>query len=136
MSRRPYGVHVVVDPSYGARLHHLPAGEPVWVVDSEANHAVIGALWQEHGNRDNEDDTIGITSFRFNPEETPEDWLIAEVAAIDLHHGHYSHDPSYSWINVIGTPWSKRIQVALDEFGLFEHEVTTEGFIARRTIRE
>jgi len=130
MEAKPYGVHVVVDPGYGERLRNLPPGEPVWVVDSEVNVSVVTSMVYVRR------DEGAITHFRFDADKTPEDWLIEIVWTIDLHHGHHAHDPPYSWLNVIGTPWSERIQEALDELGLFEHEATAEGFIARRNLME
>jgi hypothetical protein len=133
MTERPCGVHVVVDPEYGEHLRNLPAGEPVWIVDSQVNRSAVNLSATERNERDH---TTGITRFRFNPDETPEDWLIEELWTIDLHHGPYSHDPPYAWLNVIGTSWSTSIQEALDELGFFEHEATAEGFIARRNLSE
>jgi hypothetical protein len=129
MSGDSYRVHVVVDPEYGERLRDLPVGEPVWVIDSEDNHPVIRALWREHKGLD---ESTGITSFKYNPDSTREDWLIAEVSTIDLHHGECSHDPPYSVLNVIGVTWSRVIQEELDRFGFGGHEATGDGFVVRR----
>jgi len=129
MNEEQYRVHVVVDPEYGERLRDLPVGEPVWVVDSERNHPVIRALWREHEGLD---ESAGITSFTFNRGGTCEDWLVAELSTIDLHHGEFSHDPPYSVLNVIGVGWSRAIQEELDRFGFGGHEATGDGFVARR----
>jgi len=133
MDDKPYGVHVVVDPDHGERLRNLPAGEPAWVIDSATNHSVVAALVRERGETDH---TADITTFRFNPQATPEHWFVAELSTIDLHHGYYSHDPPYSWLHVVGTAWSDTIQNALDGFGFSEHELTVDGFIARRNLNE
>jgi hypothetical protein len=106
-------------------------GEPVWIVESEVNHPVIAALWQERHDRDH---TTGITSFRIDSGATPEDWLISQVAMIDRHFDEYSHAPPYSFLDVVGAPWSDRIEQALAEFGFFEHEITPEGFMTRRKL--
>jgi hypothetical protein len=74
MSDAPYRVHVVVDPHYGERIRNLPIGEPAWIVDSPDNHPVIQALWQE---RRSLDESRGVTSFKYDPDATPESWLIS-----------------------------------------------------------
>jgi hypothetical protein len=133
MSERPYRVHVVVDPHYGERIRDLPAGEPAWVADSPDNHPVIQAMWQE---RRTLDQFTGITSFKCDPNDKPDDSLISILSAVDLHHGEYSHKPPYSVLNVIGTSWSEAIQEKLDQYGFAAHEDTAGGFIARRDIDE
>lgn len=127
-----YRVHIVVDPHCGERIRNLPAGEPAWIVDSVDNHPIIQAVWQEHRDLN---ELTGITSFRFDPDARPEDWLVSMLGEVDLHHGEYSHDPPYSILDVIGASWSERIQAELDKYGFFEHEASPEGFIARRDLR-
>ena len=131
MSDVPYRVHLVVDPHYGERIRDLPIGEPAWVVDSPDNHPVIHALWQE---RRTLNESTGITSFKYNPDATPDSWLISILSVVDLHHGEYSHDPPYSILDVIGVSCSEAIQEELDRFGFLEHAATTEGFIAKRDL--
>ena len=90
---------------------------------------MIQSLWNEHKSASHPD---GITSFVFDPDAASEDWLIAEISVIDLHHGEFSHSPAYSILNVIGVRWSDRIQEVLARFGFDYHEPTTEGFVAKR----
>lgn len=129
MNDKPYRVHVVVNPHYGESIPGLPVEEPAWVVDSQDNHPVIQALWDE---RKRTDHLTGITSFKFDGEASPEDWLVSILASIDLHHGKFSHDPPYSILNVIGVKCSDRIQKELNEFGFNQYKPTPEGFIATR----
>lgn len=129
MNDKLYRVHVVVDPHYGELIRGLPVEEPAWVVGSQDNQAVIQALWAERKMTDHHG---GITSFKFDGEGSPEDWLISELSTIDLHHGEFSHDPPYSVLNVIGIKCSDRIKNALNEFGFNQYEPTPEGFIATR----
>jgi len=131
MENKPYRVHVVVDPAYGERIRVLPTDEPVWVIDSAGNHSVIRSIWEE---RDGRKVLGGITSFTFDPAAGPEDWLIAELAVIDLHHGELSHDPPYSVLNVIGAKWSDRIQRELGGLGFDRWETTPEGFTCTRDV--
>jgi hypothetical protein len=128
MMEEPYRVTVVVDPQFGTRLRDLPAGEPCWVVDSAENHPVIASLWQNLKTGDAD----GITSFKVDSGGTPEDWLISELGAIDLHHGEYSHNPPWSVLNAVGVPWSDRIARGLAQFGFTHHADTELGFEARR----
>jgi len=133
MNDKPYRVHVVVNPHYGESIHSLPVEEPAWVVDSQDNHTVIQALWDERRITDH---LVGITSFKFDDQATPEDWLVSILATIDLHHGEFSHDPPYSVLNVIGVKWSDRIQKELNEFGFNQYKPTPEGFVAIREVRQ
>jgi len=132
MSAEPYRVHVVVDPHYGERIRRLPLGEPAWVLDSTENYPVILAIWKERTLNQ----FSGITSFKFDAGAQPDDWLIAELWTIDIHHGEYSHDPPYSVLNVVGVEWSEKIQDELSKFGFFQHETTPEGFVARRDLNQ
>ena len=124
---------MVVDPHYGERIRCLPVDEPAWVVDSPDNYSIVRAVWKERQTRDQ---SAGLTAFTFDASARPDDWLIAELAAIDLHHGEYSHDPPYSIINVIGAAWSQKVQDELAKLGFFAHEATPEGFIARRDLSQ
>ena len=131
MNKRPYRVYVVVDPHYGERLRDLPADEPTWVIDSEENHSVIQALWNERSQSSHRD---GITSFKYDPKDNPEDWFITELDTIDLHHGEFSHDRPYIVLEVIGATWSNKMEKALEEYGFIKYEQTKEGFITSREI--
>ena len=75
----------------------------------------------------------GFTIFKVDGDGRPEDWLLDHLRTIDLHRGEYSHDPPWSVINVIGTPWSDNIRSALSQLGFAEHEDTAGGFIAKKT---
>jgi hypothetical protein len=129
---KAYRVHIVVDPFYGAHILDLPVGEPAWVVDSPENHPVISRIWKE---RPVLGQLSGITSFKFDAKTKPDDRLINILWSADLHHGEYSHDPPYSILNVIGVDWSEKIQEELDRFGFNSHEITLEGFVARRNLK-
>ena len=131
MGEKPYGVHVVVDPSYAERIRALPIDEPAWIVDSVDNHPVIRSLWHEQEGLES---LGGITSFTFDPAAGPEDRLIAELAVIDLHHGEFSHDPPYSILNVIGVQWSERIRRELGGLGFDRWEATPQGFTCTRDV--
>ena len=80
MNEKPYHVYVVVDPHYGERPRNLPADDPIWVIDSETNHIVIQALWNE---RQGSSYLHGITSFKYDPKGNPEDWFMNELDTID-----------------------------------------------------
>ena len=127
MNEKPYRVHVIVDPAFGDRLREIPEGEPVWIVDTPPNRLAYEAVGRE---RNPESYLVGLSSFKVDPTGQPEDWLISELEAIDLHHGEMSHDPPWSGINVIGAHWTERVEAELCKFGFANHEDTTEGFTA------
>jgi len=119
MIMKPYGVHVIVDPHFGSRLWEIPDGEPVWIAATGINRPSYQAVGKE---RNPESYLVGLSSFKIDPNASPEDWLITEIETIDLHHGGMSHDPSYSFMNIIGISWSEKIQNELNRFGFIKHE--------------
>jgi len=131
MNDKPYRIHVVVDPNYGESIRNLPIDEPVWIVESQDNKLVIQNLLDEHRATKGH---VDITSFKFDADATPEDWLVSELSAIDLHYGEFSHDPPYSVLNIIGIKWSDRIQKGLNKLGFNLHKLTQEGFVAMKNI--
>jgi hypothetical protein len=128
MKEKPYMVHVIVDPAFGQRLREIPVGEPIWIADTEVNRPAYKMVETE---RNPESYLVGLTCFKVDAKNSPEDWLISEIATIDLHHGEMSHAPPWSIINVIGAKWSNRIRDELAKFGFDKHEDTADGFKAR-----
>lgn len=118
---------MTLDPSYGIRLHNLPPGEPVWVIDSEVNNPIIQKIWKSQNTTTHLE---GLTSFKYDKNGNPESWLLDELQNIDLHHGEHSHKPPYSVINVVGTVCTDLISRELEEYGFVKHEPTPEGFMA------
>ncbi len=128
-NQKPYRIHIIMDPAYGERIRSLPPDEPAWIVDSGINRPVIRSLWQERRGMYSIE---GVTSFSFDPDAQPEDWLITELPVIDMHHGEFAHDPPWSILNIVGVRWSERIQQELSGFGFDRWEVTSEGFVTTR----
>lgn len=127
MNNKPYRVHVILDPSYGTRLHNLPPGEPAWVIDSELNHPIVQEIWNSQKTTNHLE---GLTAFKYNKNGNPESWLLDELQTIDLHHGEQTHKPPYSVINVIGTVCTDLINRELKEYGFVKYEPTPDGFMA------
>jgi hypothetical protein len=128
MNENKHRVTVVVDPEFGTRLHDLLIEEAVWIVDSSTNAPVIHAIWHDRKSKTSTE----VTCFKFDSHASPEDWLIAELSTIELHHGEYSHDPPWSVLNAVGVPWSDRIASELAEFGFTQHVDTPLGFEAQK----
>jgi hypothetical protein len=123
----PYRVRVIVDPAFGERLLSLPADAPIWIIASPSNTSVVQRLWRE---RPEVSHLMGVTTFAPNSGATSEDELISQLETIDLHHGHYSADPPYSILEVIGCPCSERVQSALREIGFAVDTIGPDGFTA------
>jgi hypothetical protein len=128
MNTIEHRVTVIVDLEFVIRLRDLLAEEAIWIVNSSTNAPVIQTIWKEHSTTTRAE----LTSFKFDPKGTPEDWLVSELATIELHHGEYSHDPAWSILNAVGVSWSDRIARELAELGFSEHVNTALGFEARR----
>ena len=125
----PHRVRVIVDPTFGERLAALPVDGATWVIDTLENTPVAHRLWKE---RPAANHLTGITTFRPGSALSAEEELISQLATIDLHHGHYSADPPYSVLEVLGCSPSDRVRVALQKFGFAVQSTTSEGFIAVR----
>jgi hypothetical protein len=125
----PYKVYVVVDPAFGERLTTLPAGVPVWIVDTPANTPVAHRLWRE---RKQDNHLTGITTFRIKGGASPAENLLRELPAIDLHHGPESAKPPYTEFEVFGTPLTAEVRLALVEYGFEEFSALADGFQAHR----
>jgi hypothetical protein len=128
MKKKEHCVTVVVDPRLGIRLLDLLSEDAIWIVDSPDNTSVVQAIWKEKASGT----ATELTSFKVDAKGTPEEWLVAELASIHLHHGEFSHDPAWSVLNAIGVSWSDRISLELAKFGFSRHADTPLGFVARR----
>jgi hypothetical protein len=122
---------VVVDPAFGERLAPLPAGEPVWVIDTPINAPVAQRLWRE---RKNENHLTGITTFKPSADASPDQEVIRMLDTIEEHHGEYSADPPYSILEIIGCPDSERLRSALGEFGFHVEASISGSVVAVRTL--
>jgi len=131
MDGRPYRVHVIVDPCYAECIRSISPNQPAWVVDSADNRRAL-----QYFRNDQRPPALSadITSFMVDHKAGPEDWLIAELPVIELHHGQLSHVPPYSVLNVIGVRWSERIQQELRRLGFDNHEPTPNGFVTTRHV--
>lgn len=126
----PYKVRVVVDRTFGERLASLPAGEPVWVIDSPINTPVAHRLWRE---RNDENHLTGITTFKPGASLSSEDGAAALLGTIEDHHGEYSADPPYSILEIIGCADSQRLRSALAEFRFHVEASSGDDIVAVRT---
>jgi hypothetical protein len=128
----PYRVVVVVDRNFGERLARLSPGVPVWIVDTPANTPVARRLWKE---RPESNHLTGITTYdgqKRGVDVSPEESLLNQLPSIDLHHGAYSAKRPYLQLEVIGTPLSDKLKIALGEYGFREFSATNEGFMTTR----
>jgi hypothetical protein len=127
-------VLVIVDPIFGEKLRTVPAGQPVWIAMSPTNEPVVRSLWA--ASQLPPDHLTGITGFRFDGGVSAEDRLLAELYAIDLHHGPYSSPSPYTEIAVKGARPTADVRADLSKFGFSDFRETEDGFTARRTLEE
>jgi hypothetical protein len=95
MSASEYTVGIVVDPTFGERIHTLAPKMPLWIVDTPINRAAAESHWRQQP----ED---SVTTFKVNPGASPEDWCAGVLGTVIEHHGDYSHDPPVSSLEIIG----------------------------------
>jgi hypothetical protein len=125
----PYKVYVVVDRNFGAQLHKLERGVPVWIVESPDNKPVVQNLWQEHPSQSHLE---GITIFDDSVSLSAEETLLGELSTIDLHHGIYSANPAYTVLEIFGVTLTVRIKTELVSLGFDDFQSNSTGFIATR----
>ena len=125
----PYRVCVVVDRAFGDRLTLLASRVPLWVVDTPANRVVVQRLRKQ---RAEESHLTGVTIFTDSAPSSPEELLLSQLDAIDLHHGSSSADPPFTALDVLGTPLTDRIRSALSAFGFNQFLPGENGFSALR----
>jgi len=125
----PYVVGIVVDPSVGDQLREILARMPVWIAATDANLRAAeregavhpGVTFTEAG---------GLTTFRVDPDGTPEDWFVDVLDDVAGHHDRYSHAPGYSAVEVIGVAATPRLLALLASYRLTLVTPRSDGFIA------
>jgi hypothetical protein len=127
MNSARYRVVVVVDRGFGEKLESIPAGIPIWIVDSLVNRAAADKAWAATPQVSHLE---GITIFTSPEGASPERSLIGQIDTIDLHHGIYSADPPYSVLDIIGVAITEEIRSALEQNGFTEIEPRDAGFRA------
>jgi hypothetical protein len=101
----------------------------VWIVDTTTNKPVVQRLWKEHPDKGH---LTGITAFDDVRTSSPEDMLPSHLDTVELHHGSYSADPTFTAIEVFGTELSNKTKSRLSEYGFNEFQVIPSGFTAIR----
>jgi hypothetical protein len=74
----------------------------------------------------------GRSTFNFTDSDPPEDMLIGVLDTVDLHHGEYSHIPSWDTLEVYGASATPAVRDASAEIGVSEFVDTSEGFRCSR----
>jgi hypothetical protein len=127
-----YKIIVILMPDFGERLTVLATGVPVWIVDTPINTPVAHRLWKE---RPGDNHLTGITTFRIDSKDSPEQNFLNNLSTIDLHHGPLSADSPYMQIQVLGTTLTDAVREALADYQFDEFKEIAEGFEAtRRTV--
>ncbi len=120
-----HNVAIVVDREFGERLVPLSQRLHVWICDTPANGEAAkkavaavpaGAVWNE----------VGVTTFRVNENETPEDMAISRLEDIDLHH------PGWFQMEFYGVMINDELRRELQEYGTSEFGETPYGFVCSR----
>lgn len=124
-------VIVVVDPEYGERLLALPAGVPVWIVDTPANRAAAHQRWRDDPQPSH---LSGVTTFDPTADDNAEEALLNEIDVIDEHHGWYSSSNSYTILEVIGARLTQRVKDELSRYQFDRFTETDTGFLAARRV--
>ena len=127
------GVAIVLDPKFGSRLIDLAQRMPVWIADTPENRAVAKALW--HGDvATRASETLHeVTTFVVNPATSPEEQMVNILDTVDLHHGEYSQDPPYRYLEVFGALPTETVRRELNRFGFILSQESAGWFRAVRS---
>jgi hypothetical protein len=123
-----YIVGIVVDASFGERVHTLVEHMPTWIVDTPPNRAAAEAHWRVHPGASH---TAGLTTFRVNPGRGPEEWCADVLGTVIEHHGEHSHHPPVTVLEIVGARPVEHLVAELAKYGYVEVSPTPEGFRAR-----
>jgi hypothetical protein len=93
-------IAIVLDASFGVRLHELAARMPVWIVDTPGNRAAIETEWTRR-RRDGAERELSV--FRMIDGLSPAEHVAALVRTIDRQHGPTAQSPAFTTLLVIGT---------------------------------
>jgi hypothetical protein len=127
MSASEYTVAIVVDAAFGERIHSLAHKMPVWIVDTPINRAAAESHWRQNPENDS---VNGVTTFKVDPEASPEDWCAGVLGAVIEHHGEYSHDPPVSSLEIIGAQSADSLVATFAEYGFPRVRSRSDGFRA------
>jgi hypothetical protein len=124
----PYGAAIVIGTDHpdieglASRLH-------AWVPDTAIYYDKIQQIKRKNPEYSSE---RGVTIYHYEPGETPEDTLLSLLVTVDMHHGDFSHDPPWSFMEVYGVKPTPAIKEAFAEYGATIFRDTGDGFIVRR----
>jgi hypothetical protein len=123
-------VLVVLDPDFGEHLRNEWYGQAVWITMSPVNAVTVRSLWADAPR---EDHLTPITGFTHQEGTPAEGQLLAQLTAIDLHHGPFSTKTPYTALTVIGTALTESVRTALLRLGFLEFEQRPDRFVAKRS---
>ena len=123
----PYAVAIVVDPVFGERLFRIAARMPVWIADTPKNRSAVD---QHRARHPGQSGTEGVTTFKVDPDANSEDWCAQVLSMVELHHGRFSHNPSYSVLEVFGATLTPTLRAALGDVGFRSFTERRDGFRA------
>lgn len=102
---------------------------PAWIADTDGNRSAAeraraaspGADYTWPG---------GLTTFRVDPDATPEDWFADVLDTVAGRHDRYSHAPGYSAVEVFGVAPTRRLRSILASYRLTELSERSNSFLA------
>jgi hypothetical protein len=102
---------------------------PVWIADTDANRRTAESVWIDRLHVEFTEPG-GLTTFRINPNGTPEDWFEGVLGDVAGHHDRYSHMPGYSTIEAFGVSATPRLRALLALYRLTLVSPRPDGFTA------
>ena len=127
--RMSYGVAVILGESFSSDLKALAKKMHVWVPRVDTYADTIAELATQPSDYSSE---RGITTYIHDPEESPEETLMSLLVTIDMHHGEFSHDPPWQFMEVHGATVTDSIKEAFAPYEATTFQPTADGFLVTR----
>jgi hypothetical protein len=131
---KPHSIAVVVDPNFGLKLIELSSRIHTWVCGSDINKVAAEQILADTKPDTNPFES-GVSTFKYEPNDTVENIFLDVLATVDDHHNHDSHDPAWTTMEVYGVSLTPDIRDALSsDYGCNDFSEIETGFVAKRKI--
>jgi hypothetical protein len=77
----------------------------------------------------------GVTTFKLENDQSPENMILGQIDSIDEHHGQYSHDPAWSFLEIYGAELTEAVRTKLSAYGEGKITKTKDGFVFNRVLK-
>ncbi len=124
-----YGVAVIIGTEF-SELERLAKTMHVWAPETSDNLELVERLNNELSGSTRQES--GITLYFYDPGEPPEETFLSLLDTVDLHHGPFTNDPPWNFMEVHGLTLTPSVAEALKQLHVCQFHDTSDGFVASR----